>query len=576
MLSLRKRIKELQEKTSSVEAKSACKEALESFVNVPDSQLAEAIVNRLRNAEDSDKHVAKFIGVYEKMTSVSNLGVAKGIAKIKESQIYSYPAIKYGLSKIESSLINDQAPEYMVIDATLECIKTFVWDSVVENVYKELKEKRSNLDESIALSIGMNTMNKGKGSFMFDNIMPKIEEHFVNPTESSRISLMEDLKKLTFYPYAKTLLETLGKIQKTSGKGVQLVSENGKCTVSSIYSPLLMENGKEFFFVKGSYYSKDGNSITQITETESLPEKFREICRIISSPNVFITEGKISFYVKRNKVEILESEGGVNVTFNGNKITSNELAKNMVSAGLFRLEESKMAYDVQAIAESFNNIYDIDFGKVIESNVYPGSYAIIMKAGDSIAVSKVNESMRSNEFFSGLNATQARNIILEFVGYDIKESMDEYLEKDEVKLKELKESQLEILKNLSIVEANLEKVTTTLNDPFLSKSPELQEIKNVLESEIQKLKDSHKEISGAIKAFEKRTTSDVGYEIGDEVKLTESGDIATVSSINSSRDTVTVITGAGKTMEVSTNKISSLESQIAVAEEVNATGKKKQ
>jgi hypothetical protein len=235
-----------------------------------------------------------------------------------------------------------------------------------------------------------------------------------------------------------------------------------------------------------------------------------------------------------------------------------------------------MAYDVQMVAESFDNIYNLDFGKLIESKVYPGSYAIILKNGDNISVSKVNESMISNEFFSGMNATQARNLIMEFIGYDIKESLEEYLEQDEVKMKTLKESQIEIIKNISIVEANLEKVNTALNDAFMTSTPELADVKKMLESEISKLRSEHKEISSMIKAFEKRNVSDAGYEIGDEVKLKESGEIATVTTINSSRDTVSVVTGGGKTMELAITEIASLEADLAAAEEDNATGKKKQ
>lgn len=572
MLSLRKRIKELQEKTSSMEAKSICKELLENHVNVSESHLATAIAERLKNVEDSDKHVNKFVHLVEKMDSVSSLGVAKGIAQIKESQIYNYPALKYGLSKIESALINESAPEYMVIDNLLECLKTFTWDSVVESVFNEIKEKRQSLDEAINLSIGMNTMKNGKGSFIFDTIMPKIEEHFINPTEASRTTLIEELKKLSFYPSAKSLSESLARSQKAVSTGVQLVAENNNCTVSSIYSPILFENDNEYFYIRGSFFSKSGESINRITESENLPEKFKQLCRIISSPNVFVSEGKVAFYAKRDKVEILEGE----VLFNGSKINSKELAKHMVSAGLFRIEESSMAYDVQMIAESFDNIYNLDFGKIIESKIYPGSYAVILKNGDNIAVSKVNESMKSNEFFSGMNATQARNLIMEFIGYDIKESLDEYLERDEMKLKALRESQLDIIKNISIVEANLEKINTALNDAFMSSSPELNDVKKMLESEISKLRDEHKEISSQIKTFEKRNVSDAGYEIGDEVKLKESGEIATVTTINSSRDTVSVVTGGGKTMELALSEIASLESDLANAEEENATGKKKQ
>lgn len=609
MLNLRTRIKNLQENTSSLEAQDVCKELLENFVNLPESQISTALVEKLKSIGDADKHVAKFIQATEKIESVNNIGVARAIATIKESQIYSYPGLRYGLEKIENSLIYKQVkvvesdstskdfkagdtwtglnvknngfkvetsnisgqPEYMLIDATLECLKTFVWDSVVEGVYKELKERRAELSESIDIAISITNMRSNKGSFFFDGVLPKLEEHFLSPTDSSRSSIIEDLRKLNFYPAAKNLSESLSKIQRNKG-GVQIIAENSKCTVSPIYSPVLLENGGEYFFVKGNYFCKKDGAISKITEDEikNLPEKYRELCRIISSPSVFVKEGKISFYLKKDKVEILENDSKVEVRFNGNKVTSNELAKNMVSAGLFRLEESKIAYDVQALAESFENIYDIDFGKVVESNIYSGSYAILMKDSDKIYLNKVNESQKSNEYYSGLNATQARNQILEFIGFDIKESMSEYLERDEAELKVLRESQIEIMKSISIVEANLNKVISVMENEMMANTPEVQELKGTLETEIASLKATHRNIAEKIKAFENKTSSDVGFEIGEEVKLTESGDLATVSSINSSRNTLIVVTSNGKTVEVPSNKAISVHSEMATANAKNA------
>jgi hypothetical protein len=609
MLNLKKKIKELHESTSSLEAKSICKEFLENFSNLSDSQISPVIVEQLKNIADSDNQVAKFVQIAEKIDAVNNIGVARGIATIKESQIYSYPGLRYGLEKIENSLINKQVkivesdaqhrnftpqdtwsslkmnegfkiqttntagkPEYLLVDNLLECLKNFIWDSIVEKVYTELKNKREDLKESIDVAISMYNMNSNKGAFFFDTLIPKLEDHFVNPTENSRTSLIESLRKMNFYPVAKNLSESLSNIQRANTKGVQIISDNTKCTVSSIYSPVLLENGSEYFFAKGNFYSKADGKIVKIDESAavSLPEKFRDICRIVSSPSVFIKEGKISFYLKRNKVEILENENKVEILFNGSKVTSTDLAKNMVSAGLFRLEESRIAYDVQAVAESFSNIFDLDFGKIIESKAHQGSYVILMKDGDNIYVNKINESVKTNEFFSDLNATQARNIILEFIGFDIKESMAEYLEHDEVKLKEMRETRIDILNNIAIIEANLNKVNSTLQDSFMSSNPELVNLRNVLESEITVLRNNHKKLSAKIKAFESKTTSDAGFEIGDEVKLSDSGDSATVTSINSSRNTVSVVTAKGKTMEVPTSKVSSQEAEMSKANEKNA------
>ncbi len=112
----------------------------------------------------------------------------------------------------------------------------------------------------------------------------------------------------------------------------------------------------------------------------------------------------------------------------------------------------------------------------------------------------------------------------------------------------------------------------------MSSNPELHNLKSVLEEELTKLKSQHRNLAQQIKSFESKTTSDVGYDVGEEVKLTETGDSATITAVNSSRETVTVVTAKGKTVEVPVSKISSAEADTKKAEAKNEgedEGKKK-
>ena len=192
-----------------------------------------------------------------------------------------------------------------------------------------------------------------------------------------------------------------------------------------------------------------------------------------------------------------------------------------------------------------------------------------MKEKDSIYVNKVNESSKSNEFFSDLNATQARNLILEFIGFDIKEAFSDYLDKDEIALREMKNTQIEIVKNISILEANLNKIATALQDNFLASNPELLSVKELIENELFTLKNSHREVSQKIKMFETKNISDSGVDTGDKVKIKESGDIATVQTINSSRGTITVTLENGETRELSSDKYESAEAAIDKSNDSN-------
>ena len=149
MLNFRKRIKNLSEKTSSVEAKDLCKEVMENFVNVPEAQMSSALLEKFKSLKDADKAVKKFVQETEKIDRVSNLGVSNCIAKLKESQIYTYPALRYAIEKTEQLLISQQMPEYMVIEQLTNSLKPLIWDTVVESIYRELMKTREDLNEEI-------------------------------------------------------------------------------------------------------------------------------------------------------------------------------------------------------------------------------------------------------------------------------------------------------------------------------------------------------------------------------------------------------------------------------------------
>jgi transcription antitermination factor NusG len=119
-----------------------------------------------------------------------------------------------------------------------------------------------------------------------------------------------------------------------------------------------------------------------------------------------------------------------------------------------------------------------------------------------------------------------------------------------------------------------------MENEMMASTPEVQELRSTLEREMASLKSTHRSIAEKIKAFENKTSSDIGFEVGEEVKLTESGDIATVSSINSSRNTLIVVTSNGRTVEVPAGKAVSIHADLEKAnaknaEEITESSKKK-
>jgi len=563
MLNLTKRVNKLLERTTSLECKNVCKEVLEMYNNVPEDQLSQALVEKLKDIKDADKFVSSFIQSTEKSMKIKDLGISKAISKIRESQTYHYPALRYSLDKFERAKINEGTLDYLIAEEFLNALRDFTWDANVKEALDSVREVYEADKELVQISKAVFEFRKAKGNFLFEKVCETLEDHFESLTEASRSAAIEELSKFSYNSTAKSLYETLKRIQSSSKKNsLNIIAENNNCEVSQAYSTIFVENGNEYFTVKGDVYKKSSNLVEKVgpEEFSSLSENIRRSYEILNSPHFFVKEGKASFYLGRNKIEISESENSTKVLFNGKQVPSSEIAKNLLSTGMIRLEEAKAASDIQFVNDTFSNFYELDFAKVISSKIYEGSYVTLMKVDENIYLNKVNTSMRTNEFFSGINATQARNLVLEFLGYDIKESLSEYIERDEAEMNAIREQQSEIIKNITILEGQISKIENSKKDQFFASQPQVKALEEMLSQELAALKDQYSTLNLKLRKFEAKT-SDAGVELGEDVKIVETGEIATVSAIDSNTKKVTVVSSDGKTQEYPINKIASVKEE---------------
>lgn len=567
MINLTKRVNKLLERTSSLECKNVCKEVLEmNNTNVPEEQLTQALVEKLKNITDGDKFVDSFVLSTEKSQKLNNLGIVGAISNIRESQSYHYPALRYTLDKFERAKINEGISDYLIVEEFLDSLKEFTWDKNVKESLDSVNEKYSESKEIVQVSKAIFEFRRSKGNFMFERICEMLEDHFENPTDASRSALIEALSKHTYSTIAKNLFENLKRIQSVGKGGLQIIAENNNCEVSPAYSTIFVENGKEYFTVKGDVFKKDANLVEKVTveEFQTLSDNVKRSYQVLNSGNFFVKEGKASFYLGKNKIEISEADSSTKVLFNGKQIPSADIAKNLVSSGMIRLEEARVASDIQFVNDIFSNFFELDFAKVISSKIYEGSYVTMMKIDDSIYLNKVNTSMKTNEFFSNVNATQARNLVLEFLGYDIKESLSEYLDTEEAEIKSIKEKQSIIIKNMSLVEGQIEKLVAAKADAFVAAQPQISSLEEMLNKELSELKETYSEISNKLKKFEAKT-SDAGVELTQDVKILSTGELATVSAIDSNTKKVTLVKSDGKSVDLSLDEIASVSKEEEMA-----------
>ena len=176
--------------------------------------------------------------------------------------------------------------------------------------------------------------------------------------------------------------------------------------------------------------------------------------------------------------------------------------------------------------------------------------------------------MKRNDLFEG-NGTQAVNIVKEFLGFDISESMSDILENEDRALAIMRNDKQAIKNNMSIVESEMAKIAKAIQDnPSLTGSQEIKEAQAMLQKESESLKDKWNQINVEIERFEKyaKKVSSVnesdGYQINTDVKIRRNGEKGKVVGVNGNSKTYTVMFENGRTGEYFFNDVVDISDEI--------------
>lgn len=106
---------------------------------------------------------------------------------------------------------------------------------------------------------------------------------------------------------------------------------------------------------------------------------------------------------------------------------------------------------VVAAYESADKFVELDFVQSIQPRNAKGVVANIMRIGENVYINKINTSMNVNEFAKAENATKAVQIIKEFVGYDISNTIEDLLAEDVIATRALNVKKNDLLDKISFL-----------------------------------------------------------------------------------------------------------------------------
>ena len=520
MSNLKKRVEILHGATQRPEVREACTAAIgkiEGSISsvMPHSQISileETIVSSLiESISNVDENITTdFVNVETRIMGMNNLGVRKAINAVMEDELSKHPTVRYIVENLRRL---QEVPEWIGAETAIEALTQFEWSPIVKENLIALKENVAKYAEDIKIYKAVAEARSSRSSYLMAGVEKHIDSYLNRRTATNRAALMETLNKFVFDPAIKNLYNVISE----SAKGFQLKADSNDAYFKNVFSPVYVNEGVEHFTVFGKAFAKTGDDVRVLTEAEMeyLPENFMFIANYLFQSNVEIKENKITIYSRDKKVEIID-ENGPTVTVNGKAVTNADFEKVYLNSGIFRLEEREILSAVYKIVENWDTIFELDFVKSIFSKSNGNRRVDVFRSGDKIHMNKIDTMMNENIFIADCNGIQSRDMVLEFLNYDLGNSFTDLLSRDEVKVNELETKRKEYLDAIAYLETRKATIDG-VEDSTVRESEEVKEIYEAINEEITRLKESYATVTNELKTF--TTVSEgVGVNVNDEIE----------------------------------------------------------
>jgi hypothetical protein len=184
-----------------------------------------------------------------------------------------------------------------------------------------------------------------------------------------------------------------------------------------------------------------------------------------------------------------------------------------MATGKFRAGEYDVIKVLEHAVHSAEKLVELDFVETITSNVYEGVEVNILKTDNGVYVNKINAYMNENVLIKAETASDAINLVMEYVNYDITNSVKDLLE-GEAKIEEgRKKEESDIYERIDFIKNEISKISELGMDEMAEIKEAKKILNDSLEAEQAKLNAMFK-----TKNVEVHEASDADYVPG-EIKM---------------------------------------------------------
>jgi hypothetical protein len=515
---LKNRIEKLKNGTSDVAVRETLENLLELAGNVSEQKLSTLVHEKLSEIKSSDIHVKRFIDTEKNLNKLNDMGISRALDRIKYTGVWDHnPRIQYVTEWYQKSKFMD-TPDFLLSEQFVAQLNPFCFDPSINEAVKVVREAQEKLAEEIAVATTINLLENSKSAKFYRPLINNLREFIENKSTDLRSAVIAEMEIYSYEPTIRDLQNKLKKFEsEETGSKFNISRASTECHVNPVFSFVLVEKNSDYFSIDNHYFKKVHEEVTSIdvSSMQRINENFVRLNSILNSKNVTVDKNTISYEYGNNVLKINIADKSIN--YNGNRLNIKEVNNRLVESGIFRWNQQDDLNNFNAIYENLDTLCEIDFAKTIVAKNHPSIKASIMRLGGSVTIVKNNPFMNEHKVYSSMNGTQARNFILEFLNYDISESLTDFLSSENRRIQQLENERRAILNKIDECENNINKIEEAQQDILISSSEEISLVKRELHNEIHKLKNQYAEKTALLKKL--KTYEYESFEEQDDIDM---------------------------------------------------------
>ena len=498
-----------------------------------------------------------------------SLGLSNTLLALSNTALYDLQEGKLMIQRYLNDLNVKGVPEVYLLENFLKDLSNFTWE---ENGKKALdtltKVYESNVKEILVLRALEDVKSSG-GRNLYSGLAESMSKWLVSPDRIAD-NLVLELKQWSFNPIVKNLINNISLFESKTDSRLVIKSNNANCEVKKIIAPSMVSEDYSVHVIGGRFLKVTSDKLVMLEKSDvaNLPGKFLNAVLSLNDPAIRINENGVDYITPKSKISVVFEGNEKKVYINGKQMPLDSLGTALsIELRNYFGNAAPVVEKVMNMVKYSEELADVDFGKSIKSKVYEGVEANILKVGKKIYVQRVNPSMKKNEIFEA-NGNQTVNLVKEFIGFDISESLTEFLD-GENRIKSIMYNDKQaIANNMQIVENELNKLTLAMQkNPMLGASQEVLAAKEMLVNESENLKSRWNEINVEIERFEKgskkvKVNEINSYGVNTPIKIKKNGVKGVIVGISTSSKSYTVVTEKGQTGEYFFNDVISTLDEI--------------